>query len=144
MADRPTFSLRMLLAFTTAAAASAALCAAPQAWKPDWRLGVFAFVVMASVPASAIVGILCAGRYGRAFSIGVLTTGSWMATLLLVVMHGARTTFVGKGMSFATGIDFWTTFARNAAHDVGALTACSLVVGLVCVLICWCIGSPRT
>ena len=143
MVDRPRFSVRMLLALTAAVAAGCALCVAPREWKPDWRVGVLAFVAMAAVPASAIVGIVYGGRYGRAFSIGVLTSSSWLAVLLWAVMRDAYTTFVGEGMSFASGVDFFVIFARNACHDVGAITLCSLAVGFICVIVCWCIGPTK-
>jgi hypothetical protein len=143
MVERPQISVRMLLALTAAIAAALALCATPREWNPHWRLGVFTFIVMASAPASAIVGIVYGGPYGRAFSIGVLTSSSWLAVLLWPVMREAQTIYVGQGTSFASGSDFFVFFARSASHDVGAFTLCSFAVGFICTIVCWCLGPTK-
>jgi hypothetical protein len=63
---------------------------------------------------------------------------------MLIVTQNERMTVVGKGMSFNAGKNFFVIFARNASEDIGAVTLCSLAVGLISVIVCWCLGRQKT
>lgn len=138
--NKMQYSLRMLLSAVTLAAIGAALWIA----KPSWQIGVVEALVLAWVPASAVLLSVHSSGKAKAFWTGVAAQ-CILATALITLVDSSVAGWVQFNYSNPSAFDGLRGFAGALAasfRQVLLAWAFAPVVGLLCVLTHWLIIRP--